>query len=508
MSPLTIALSVIVASLLVLLFLQPRKKGLPPGPTGLPLIGNLLNLISENSTEYFSRMSQKHGPLMSIQLGTQRIVVINSQEWLYQAFVKQGDHFNHRHHSTVIYFITNGRGIAMAEGQKWKDSRRITVQLLRDFGLGKTSIENYVNLELQTLLDTLHEKVNKPVDLHHDLSTAVLNIVWHMLVGEQFKMGDPTLHWIIDSLEQTLNLVEQGGFLNFTPVLQFIGTFFQPKAFRVLFSMIHRIRYFYRLIKTHNEKMDDPARSHDLIYVFLEEQKRLKKLGQPLGTFTDSQLVWLLSDLFIVGLDTTVTTLRWSVLFFITRPKVTQKLIEEIDSVIGSERKPCLNDRDNMPYMEAFINEVMRFSTITPLAAHATPEDTTLGEYHIPKQTLVIANLWGIHHDPKVWGDPHEFRPERFLGPEGKAMLKHLVPFSLGRRNCLGESLARTEIFLFLTSLLQQFTFVQHGDKPSEKFNHGILMHPVHHKVILKHRQHDHPQKNSSSDGIHSAFSC
>ncbi|KAA0193375.1 Cytochrome P450 CYP3216A, partial [Hyalella azteca] len=146
-----------------------------------------------------------------------------------------------------------------------------------------------------------------------------------------------------------------------------------------------------------------------------------------------SQLVWLLSDLFIVGLDTTVTTLRWSVLFFIKRPKVTQKLVEEIDSVIGSERKPCLNDRDNMPYMGAFINEVMRFSTITPLAAHATPEDTTLGEYHIPKQTLVIVNLWGIHHDPKVWRDPHEFRPEHFLGPEGKAMLKHLVPFSLGK---------------------------------------------------------------------------
>ncbi|KAF2361341.1 Cytochrome P450 [Trinorchestia longiramus] len=513
-STLTVVLCAVVSSLVVLLVSQPPRKGLPPGPKGLPLVGNLFDLLYENSTEYFSRVSQKYGPLSSLQLGTQRVVLLNSQEWLHQAFVRQGDLFNHRHHSTVLYIVTNGRGIAMAEGQTWKDARRITVQVLRDFGLGKTSIENYVHLELQKLIDTLHTRVNKPYDPHYDISTAVLNIVWHMLVGEQFEMEDPTLHWIIDSLEQNLNLVEQGGFLNFTPVLQFFGTFLQPKAFKVLLSMIHRIRYFYKLIKKHNEKMDDPTRTHDLIFAFLEEQRRLKKLGQPIENFTDSQLVWLLSDLFIVGLDTTVTTMRWSILFFVTRPTICEKLFAEIDSVIGTDRKPCLNDRDSMPYMEAFINEVLRFSSITPLAAHSTPEDTKLGDYLIPKQTLVIGNLYGIHHDPKVWGDPEEFRPERFLGEDGKAMFKHLVPFSVGRyhhimrgrRNCLGETLARTEIFLFLTSILQVFSFEAEGELPSEKCNHGILLHPVHHKIILRHRGESKLGKTSSLNGVHASI--
>ncbi|XP_018011897.1 cytochrome P450 1A1-like [Hyalella azteca] len=164
------------------------------------------------------------------------------------------------------------------------------------------------------------------------------------------------------------------------------------------FARLARVPLRMRWDPSGSLPQSDGTRQFDAVNVDVAERKHMFLRVDIVGY---SQLVWLLSDLFIVGLDTTVTTLRWSVLFFIKRPKVTQKLVEEIDSVIGSERKPCLNDRDNMPYMGAFINEVMRFSTITPLAAHATPEDTTLGEYHIPKQTLVIVNLWGIHHDPK-----------------------------------------------------------------------------------------------------------
>jgi len=105
--------------------------------------------------------------------------------------------------------------------------------------------------------------------------------------------------------------------------------------------------------------------------------------------------------------------------------------------------------------------EVMRCSSIVPIGvSHMAVEDTKIGGYDIPKGTMVGANIYQVHHDPEVWGDPETFRPERFINPDGTCMQRHesLMPFSVGRRVCMGESLARDSLFLFTTILLQNFT--------------------------------------------------
>ncbi|KAK3873881.1 hypothetical protein Pcinc_021142 [Petrolisthes cinctipes] len=178
----------------------------------------------------------------------------------------------------------------------------------------------------------------------------------------------------------SLTLVEQGGFLNYTPFLQFIGTFCKPKAFKVGRNVFHRLDYFSKLIQKHKDTLDDPDRGFDFMYQYLLHQREQQRQGKTDTIFTDNQLMWLVSDLFIVGLDTTVTTLRWCCLFLLREPQVQQRLHEEIEAVIGSDRFPTYEDRLRMPYTEAFITEVFRFGSITPWPFTATRRRRSWGD--------------------------------------------------------------------------------------------------------------------------------
>lgn len=146
----------------------------------------------------------------------------------------------------------------------------------------------------------------------------------------------------------------------------------------------------------------------------------------------------------------------------------------------------------SMPYTEAVVAETLRFSSIVGVGPpHKATQDTQLRGYNIPKGTILFANFHYIHHDPKVWGDPENFRPERFLTPEGTFKKPDaLMPFSIGRRQCLGESLARDSIFLFSTNVFQRFwiefdkTGPDHGFEPETAFTTP----PKPYRVVLKDR--------------------
>jgi cytochrome P450 len=186
------------------------------------------------------------------------------------------------------------------------------------------------------------------------------------------------------------------------------------------------------------------------------------------GSFGEKSLVAVVVDMFQAGSLTTSTTLTWAVLYMVIHPEVQKKFQGEIDKVVGKNRLPSLADRPQMVYTEALINEVLRKSSIQPMGVfHAATEDVSFEGYDIPKGTHIAANQHFVHHDSKIWGDPENFRPERFLSAEGKIQKKeYLVPFSTGRRICIGETLARDELFLFLTSLYQRFDIQADPNRP------------------------------------------
>lgn len=145
-------------------------------------------------------------------------------------------------------------------------------------------------------------------------------------------------------------------------------------------------------------------------------------------------LVKTVRDLFIGGTETTATTIRWTLLYFLHNPEVQEKCFREIQEHIGESRKPSMKDKTNLPYVEATISEVHRCSTIAPLAVpHGVLHNVQFRGYTFPKGVTVLPNLDSVLHDPTVWGDPQNFRPERFLDDQGKYLKRdEFIPFSMG----------------------------------------------------------------------------
>lgn len=187
----------------------------------------------------------------------------------------------------------------------------------------------------------------------------------------------------------------------------------------------------------------------------------LQESGNPNTYFHENNLLFTALDLFVAGMETTSTTLRWAMLLMMKYPYIQEKVHEEIISIIGSERSPRAEDRTNLPYTNAVIHEVQRFGNIVPMnLLHSTTADVNFKGYFIPKDTAVIPLLTSVLFDKTQWENPRAFNPSNFLDADGKFVKRDaFAPFSMGRRACAGEALARVELFLFFTILIQKFRF-------------------------------------------------
>ncbi|RXG56321.1 cytochrome P450 2L1 [Armadillidium vulgare] len=180
------------------------------------------------------------------------------------------------------------------------------------------------------------------------------------------------------------------------------------------------------------------------------------------STMSEIDLIGCVADLFAAGLETTSMTTIWAVFYLVTFPEIQEKVHKEIDSILPNGTLVTIEDKSKLPYMEAFLTEVLRYSTLIPNGVpHTVLEDTKLGGYIIPKESIILTTTESFHFNPNYFESPEEFRPERFLTAEGKfsAPREGFFPFGIGKRQCLGESLARMELFIFLTSLAQNFSF-------------------------------------------------
>ena len=211
-------------------------------------------------------------------------------------------------------------------------------------------------------------------------------------------------------------------------------------------------------IKDHQETLDYNA-PRDFVDTVLIE---INNTTDPESSFYReaglTNLTNTLIDLFIAGADTTSTTLTWAVLYMAREPEVQKRVQIELDSVVGQSRLPAVADRPNLPYTEAVIWEILRCGNIAPRGVnHMGSEPITMNGITIPAN-IMISPLMEVILKGDHWGDGMVFRPERFLDAEGRLIKdEHLMPFSIGKRQCLGETLAKVELFLFFASELKAY---------------------------------------------------
>ncbi|KAM9305500.1 cytochrome P450 2K1-like [Gastrophryne carolinensis] len=207
--------------------------------------------------------------------------------------------------------------------------------------------------------------------------------------------------------------------------------------------------------------------------------------------FDDDNLVYTVLDLFAAGTETTSTTLCWAIFLMMKYPDIQKKVQEEIREHIKPGQMPSMDARRNMPYTDAVVHEIQRFANIIPLnVSHTTPKDVYFQGYCIPKGTEVVPLLTSVLYDKTQWKSPDEFNPNNFLDDAGKFVKNDaFMPFSAGRRACVGESLVKMELFLFFTGLLQSFTFYPAPGVSREDLSlkaEGFLLFPLPHLVCAK----------------------
>uniref|UniRef100_F6SAU5 unspecific monooxygenase n=1 Tax=Monodelphis domestica TaxID=13616 RepID=F6SAU5_MONDO len=449
---------VVCVSFLVFLSLWRKDykgRNLPPGPFPLPIIGNLLQL-GHNLSMSLCKLSEKYGPVYTVYFGPQPVVVLHGYKALKEALTDQGDIFGERGHLPIIDDIYRGQGIVFSHGEKWKQIRRFSLMTLRNFGMGKRSIEERVQEEAQFLLEELRKTNSQPFDPTFILGCAPCNVISSILFHQRFNYDDEEFLSMLRILNENVTLLN-------TPMAQLYNNFpwflhYFPGPHKNFFSNVKKLREFILKNAKKYQQTLDPNNLKNYIDCFLHKMQQDQK--NPDSVFDLENLATAGMDLFDAGTETTSTTLRYGLLLILKYPEVQNKIHEEIDQVIGRHRIPSIKDKLEMPYTEAVLHEILRFVDLVPFSLpHEVTHDTQLQQHFIPKGTTVYPLLSSVLYDAKEFPNPKEFDPRHFLNKDGSFKKSdYFVPFSIGKRACLGEGLAKMELFIFLATILQNFT--------------------------------------------------
>ncbi|GAB6030775.1 hypothetical protein CHUAL_007623 [Chamberlinius hualienensis] len=458
-----------------------RPKNLPPGTAGLPIVG-YMPFISEYQHETFKKLGQKYGNLFHLYLGSLLVIVLNDYSSIYDALVKNGDIFSGRPQQMILKETSERNlGLASNDGEYWKQHRRFIRSNLTNFGFGKGAFEPLILEEIHQFLKELRQNVGKSFNIRQLLMNTVSNNVNIMITGKRLDYDDPVLIRFNQIVKQSEGRVPSFSLASFFPwISKFPGANKIFKSENVRKHWGATIDVATSLVNPAINEYEDGL-NDNYIHAYLSERNARVKANGDDDVFTESAVVHITRDLFLAGTSTTAFTVLFSLLYMTRYPEIQKTVQNEIDSVVGRERQPSYNDRSNMPYTEATILEIHRKISHVPLSLpHRNIKDVQIQGYVIPKDTMIIPNLWAVHNDPNIWGDPETFRPERFIGSDGKLVkTEYVIPFSLGKRACVGEPLARMEIFLYFVSLLQQFTFIPpEGEKLTLETFPGFSLRP------------------------------
>ncbi|KAG3264454.1 cytochrome P450 2C9-like, transcript variant X2 [Ictidomys tridecemlineatus] len=393
-----VVLVLLLSCLLLISLWRPTsgRRKLPPGPTPLPIIGNALQIDFKDVSKTLAEFSKVYGPVFTLYLGMKPTVVLHGYEAVKEALVDNGEEFAGRDSIPIFERCNKGLGIAFNNGKTWKEIRQFSLMSLRYLGMGKRSIEDRIQEEARCLVEELKKNNGSPCDPTFNLSSAVCNVINTTIFHNRYDYNDPCF---LD-LMQRLN-----------------------EIFRILGSQ------------------------------WIQEKDNQKL------AFTYENLVITAFDLWIASSETTSITLKYALLLLLKYPQVTAKLQEEIQRVIGKHNSPCMQDRNHMPYTNAVLHEIHRYINLSPIGIpHSVTCDVKFRNYLIPKGTPIWISLTSVLYDNKEFPHPEIFDPHHFLDEHGKFKKSdYFIPFSSGKRKCMGESLANMELFLFLTTILQHF---------------------------------------------------
>ncbi|XP_060173379.1 cytochrome P450 81Q32-like [Lycium barbarum] len=443
-----------------------KFKNLPPSPfISFPIIGHLY-LFKKPLHKTLAKISAKHGPLLFLRFGSRPVLLVSSPSLAEECFTKNDVVFANRprllagkhlgyNYATLVW---------ASYGQHWRNLRRIaTLEILSTL-----RVQMFADIrrdEVRTLIRRLvrgktsvGDSNTNVVDMKEAFFEMTLNILMMMIAGKQYygDSGDKLeeSRRFKEIVTETFQLSGATNIGDFVPMLNWIGVNKLEDKLKLLTEK--RDKFMQDLIEEHKNSRKGSSveqRNNTMIDVLLSLQD-----SEP-EYYTDEVIRGMAIVMLTAGTDTTAGTLEWALSLLLNNPKTLKKAQNEIDTHIG-ESSRLLDDSDlaELPYLHGIINETLRMCPAAPiLVPHESSDECVVGGFRVPRGTMLLVNLWAIQNDAKLWEDPNEFKPERFIDFKGQRDGFRLIPFGYGRRGCPGENLAMHVAGLALGSLIQCF---------------------------------------------------
>ncbi|KAF4609943.1 hypothetical protein D9613_010304 [Agrocybe pediades] len=468
-----ISVATVLAGLVLVLILKSWKAGshyLPPGPEGLPVIGNVLDMPSKNEWLTFAEWGKRWGGIISVKLLGRPMIIVNSAS-IMEELDKKGAIYSDRPilemgGELVGYAQTL---VLMRYGQRFRTYRKHFSQYI---GSPKPIQQLYPLVENETT-HFLRRTLANPEDLLKHLRKLAGGIILRLTYGYQVQDGEDPFINLIEHANDNFNAATiPGAFpVDFFPSLKSLPEWFPgagflktAKEWAVDTQKMVEVPYAYT-----KKQMAAGAAPPSFVSAALEDEKLL----------TEDQIrdiKFAASSMYGGGADTTVSSEYAFYLAMVLFPEVQKKAQAELDAVVGNGRLPSLNDQLHLPYINAIVKEVLRWNSVAPTGVpHTAIEDGYIGGYFIPKNSIILANLWNMMHDPEVYPDPFVFDPERHINTADKPAQRdpRKVCFGYGRRVCPGMYLAEASLFSCVSQSLAVFNI-------EKKVVNGVPIAPVH----------------------------
>ncbi|XP_037353023.1 steroid 17-alpha-hydroxylase/17,20 lyase-like [Talpa occidentalis] len=456
--------------LILTYFFWPKGKCLvvkyPNSLPALPLVGSLPFLPRHGHPHVnFFKLQRKYGPIYSLRMGSKTTVIIGEHQLAREVLIKKGKDFAGRPQVVTLGILSdNGKGIAFADhGAQWHLHRKLVQATFALFKDGNQRLDNMICQEISLLSDFLATQNGQPVDLSLPVFLAVTNIMCFICFNFTFKIEDPEFKTIEHYINGIMDALGQNTMADIFPILQI----FPNKTLEMMRNCVQmREQCLSEIIEKYKENFSSNS-INTMLDVLIQAQMNSGNSNadpdQYSKLLSDKHILSTIGDIFGAGVETTCSVVQWTVAFLLHYPQLKKKIQEELDQNVGFNRTPTLSDRNHLLLLEATIREVLRIRPVAPmLIPHQAIVDSSIGGYAIDKGTDIIINLWALHHSEKEWDQPDKFMPERFLDPTGNQLISpslSYLPFGAGPRTCIGEMLARRELFLFMAWLLQRFDF-------------------------------------------------
>ncbi|PAA68430.1 hypothetical protein BOX15_Mlig003530g1 [Macrostomum lignano] len=443
-----------------------RRARLPPGPVGVPLLGYLPWIDRANSHRTFCDLANRYGDIFSIRMGGRTVIALASYELIKEAFGQPV--FSGRLPSRFVRRMTRGCGILFTEGEKWSHQRNFSLRYLKSIGFARSESARQISDELAGMMVKLDSMAaaGQPVTTIDLLTPAVNSVISKLTLGKVYRDDDENYRDYLKAFDEYTQL------MNPLPMLfPFIDYIFHwtktakeiQTRFDIMFQFVQGEVLKRRQLLNCQQPKSSPAECLTDAYNLAKVQA---ESAGDFETYSDFQIVRVCMELFFGGTATTARSLEWLLLYMAAYPDEQSKVQQELDQLIRrnpdtnkSAEEICLDDRDSLHYTQAVIDECYRRVSLSSNGTfHRATRDAELRGYLIPKDAALMPLAYAVHHSERHWSHPQGFYPGHFLDNDGRYQpSRYLIPFMIGRRACLGEGLARQEIFLIFANLMRRY---------------------------------------------------